>query len=60
MSELILRPLALATTITCLSLTSAFAHRIVGARSFSAMLATDDPCVADDGSDAMFPKRIMQ
>src|SRR6202163_4282022 len=41
--------LALAT-LTCLPLSDAFAHCIVGARFFPAMLATDDACVADEMS----------
>src|SRR5580704_15871047 len=50
MSRLILYALSLATLITCLPLSGAFAHCIVGGRFFPAMLATDDPCVADEMS----------
>jgi hypothetical protein len=50
MSRLIKRALALATLTTCLPLSNAFAHCIVGGRFFPAMLATDDPCVADEMS----------
>lgn len=50
MSQVALRVLALAS-IAALSLPSnAFAHCFVGARFFPAMLATDDPCVADEMS----------
>ncbi len=50
MSWLTLRPFALATTLTCVSISSASAHCIVGARFFPATLTTDDPCVADEMS----------
>jgi hypothetical protein len=49
MSRLIRCALALAT-LACLPLSDAFAHCIVGSRFFPAMLATDDPCVADEMS----------
>jgi hypothetical protein len=50
MFQLILRPSALALVVTFLPLSDALAHCIVGARFFPAMLATDDPCVADEMS----------
>src|ERR1700688_1358389 len=50
MSRSILRALALAILTTCLPLSGAFAHCIVGGRFLPAMLATDDPCVADEMS----------
>ena len=50
MSRLILRALPLATLVAFLPVSNALAHCIVGARFFPAMLATDDPCVADEMS----------
>jgi hypothetical protein len=50
MSRLILRALSLAMLVPFLPASNAFAHCIVGARFFPAMLATDDPCVADEMS----------
>ncbi len=50
MSQLVLRALSLALLVAFLPLSNAFAHCIVGGRFFPAMLATDDPCVADEMS----------
>jgi hypothetical protein len=50
MSRPMLRASALALFTVFLPLSNAFAHCIVGARFFPAMLATDDPCVADEMS----------
>ena len=50
MSRLILRPLSLAILAAFSPASTAFAHCIVGGRFFPAMLATDDPCVADEMS----------
>jgi hypothetical protein len=50
MSRHILRALSLAMLIASLPLSNALAHCIVGGRFFPAMLATDDPCVADEMS----------
>ena len=50
MSRRILRALSLAMLIASLPLSNALAHCIVGGRFFPAMLATDDPCVADEMS----------
>jgi hypothetical protein len=50
MSRLILRSLSLAIFVVFLPLSDALAHCIVGGRFFPAMLATDDPCVADEMS----------
>src|SRR5580692_5491319 len=50
MSRLFLRAFAPALFTVFLPLSDAFAHCIVGARFFPAMLATDDPCVADEMS----------
>ena len=50
MSRFILRALPLAALVAFLPVSNALAHCIVGARFFPAMLATDDPCVADEMS----------
>jgi hypothetical protein len=50
MSRPILRGLPLAIFAALLPASNALAHCIVGARFFPAMLATDDPCVADEMS----------
>src|ERR1700674_3244265 len=49
MSSVISRLVALAA-LTALLPSDAFAHCFVGGRFFPAMLATDDPCVADEMS----------
>src|ERR1700730_15686954 len=48
MSGLILRALSFATLMTSSPPSGALAHCIVGGRFFPAMLATDDPSVADE------------
>jgi hypothetical protein len=50
MSQRTLGALALALTFVLLPLSNALAHCVVGGRFFPAMLATDDPCVADEMS----------
>jgi hypothetical protein len=50
MSRPILRGLPLAIFAALLPASNALAHCIIGARFFPAMLATDDPCVADEMS----------
>jgi hypothetical protein len=50
MSRLILRVSSLAILLAFLPLSNALAHCIVGGRFFPAMIATDDPCVADEMS----------
>jgi hypothetical protein len=50
MSRLILRALSLAILAAFSPASTALAHCIVGGRFFPAMLATDDPCVADEMS----------
>ncbi|HEY6328720.1 MAG TPA: hypothetical protein VI756_05240, partial [Blastocatellia bacterium] len=50
MSRFMLRSMALAMFIASVPMSSALAHCIVGGRFFPAMLATDDPCVADEMS----------
>ena len=50
MSRPILRAFALTIFALFSPLSNAFAHCIVGARFFPAMIATDDPCVADEMS----------
>src|SRR5580700_1696171 len=50
MSLFILRALPLATLVAFLPVSNALAHCVIGARFFPAMLATDDPCVADEMS----------
>jgi hypothetical protein len=50
MSQLFMRLLALAIVTTCLPLSNALAHCVVGSRFFPATLVTDDPCVADEMS----------
>ena len=50
MSRLILRAFALALFAAIPPLSNASAHCFVGGRFFPAMLATDDPCVADEMS----------
>jgi hypothetical protein len=50
MSRFNLRSTALAIFIAAVPISDAFAHCIVGGRFFPAMLATDDPCVADEMS----------
>ncbi|HEY6258420.1 MAG TPA: hypothetical protein VIY51_21775 [Xanthobacteraceae bacterium] len=50
MSKFMLRPLALAIIVAFVPLSNALAHCVVGNRFFPAMLATDDPCVADEMS----------
>jgi hypothetical protein len=50
MSRFLQRSMALAILIASAPISDAFAHCIVGGRFFPAMLATDDPCVADEMS----------
>jgi hypothetical protein len=50
MSRPVLRGLPLAIFAVLLPASNALAHCVVGARFFPAMLATDDPCVADEMS----------
>jgi hypothetical protein len=50
MSRFMLRSMALAIFIAASPISNALAHCIVGGRFFPAMLATDDPCVADEMS----------
>jgi hypothetical protein len=50
MSRFVLHSLALAIFIASAPISDAFAHCFVGGRFFPAMIASDDPCVADEMS----------